>query len=95
MEADIYEGLNAKILALQYQLEQERAARRQTERALELACELVHGNGCPMIRDLYRRKDNPYKKTECNTCDKYGDNPPISKCYVDYFLQQAKEGEGE
>jgi hypothetical protein len=65
-----------------------------TQKALGLACGLVQGNGCPMIRDLYMQpaESKPYTNAECGTCmEKYQNNLPISNCYIDYFLQKAKE----
>lgn len=61
----------------QLHVERDAAAERlqQTEKALELACELhCFGDSCPSDDD-------------CN------DARDCEKCWRDYFLQQAKEGE--
>jgi hypothetical protein len=65
-----------------------------TENALELSCQMVHGNGCPMFHELWMlpHKEKPYRNIECDKCtETYGDKPPIAKCWRDYYLQQAKE----
>lgn len=62
------------------------------ERALELVCEQVADNDCP-----HEYIWNQFQKPECENCthmtEEHQDAGRDTKCWKEFFIQQAKAGE--
>lgn len=79
-----------------YKLQAENAALESqlalTEKALELACEHVADNDCP-----HEYSWAAFQKPECENCthmtEKHQDTDRDTKCWKEFFIQQAKAGD--